>query len=144
VFVAAHRGLRHATRREVGLAPLPEAQRELLLLVSRRPGITVGGAAEALQLAPNTISTLLGQLVRVGYLDRRRDPDNLRVVHMTITGRAQERISRYSGVRGRVLNRAMASLTGEERAAIEAVLPALAKLATALEVSRPPATAAGD
>jgi DNA-binding MarR family transcriptional regulator len=137
-FVATRRALRRSTRREVGLTPLPEAQRELLLLVAERPGITVGRAADILQLAPNTVSTLLRQLVVEGYLERLRDQDNRRVVHMVPTARATERISRFSDVRTRAFARALAQLGDEERARIEAALPALAKLAVAIEASRPP------
>lgn len=136
-FVGIRRALRRATRREVGLTPLPEAQREVLLLVAERPGITVGGAAEILQLAPNTVSTLLRQLVGEGYLERRRDLVNRRVVHIEVTVRARERMSRYKGARANVLVRALSTLDEEERRSVAAALPALAKLAGAIDLPSP-------
>ncbi len=132
-YCRIRRTLRRVTRREVGLAILPEAQRELLRLVDERPGVTVGGAAEILQVADNTVSTLVRQLVTAGYLERVRDPLNRRVVHLELTAPAYERFARFHDTRTDVLLRALASLDHDSRQAIDHAVPALRELATKIE-----------
>jgi DNA-binding MarR family transcriptional regulator len=132
-YIGLRRALRSRTRIEVGLPRLPEAQGELLRLVDKRPGIGVGAAAETLQLAPNTVSTLLRQLVGAGLLERRRDPDNLRAVMMFVTPRAIDRFTRFRDSRTELLVRALASLDERTRAEVERVMPALLTLLDAVE-----------
>jgi hypothetical protein len=45
---------------------------ELLVLVVESPGIAVSAAADALALAPNTLSTLVSVLLRAGLIERGR------------------------------------------------------------------------
>lgn len=136
VFGRIRRVLRRVTRREVGLVVLPEAQRELLILVHERPLVTVGGAAEVLQVADNTVSTLVRQLVVAGLLERVRDPANRRVVKLALTPAARHRIARFHDTRTEVLVRALASLDEETRQAVDHALPALRKLFAAIEQVR--------
>lgn len=130
------RALRSRTRRAVGLQPLPEAQRELLWTVQQHPGISVGGAAIDLQLAGNTVSTLVRQLVAANLLERRQDEHNRRIVHLHLTARAEERFSLYRSARTELLVDALASLDETERAEIGRALPALLHLAGQLEEPR--------
>src|SRR6185437_8234753 len=56
---------RRTLRRHVGAPfspPLTSAQVELVRVVRREPGTSVAEAAEKLGVAPNTVSTLVGQL----------------------------------------------------------------------------------
>lgn len=66
-----------------------EAQAELLRLVGRQPGISVGEAAAELGLAPNTASTLVSKLSADGLLTRTADPDDRRVGRLRLTEHAQ-------------------------------------------------------
>jgi DNA-binding MarR family transcriptional regulator len=132
-YIRLRRALRSRTRIEVGLPRLPEAQRELLRLVDKQPGITVGAAAETLQLAPNTVSTLLRQLVTADLLERRRDPGNLRAVMMFVTPRAIDRFTRFRDTRTELLVRALASLDEQALAGVEQAMPALLALLKAVE-----------
>jgi DNA-binding MarR family transcriptional regulator len=133
VYLRLRRSVRSRTRRAVGLQPLPEAQRELLWAVQQRPGISVGGAALALQLAGNTVSTLVRQLVAGDLLERRRDEQNRRLVHLYLTPRAEVRFSVYRSARTELLLQALADLDESERAEIERALPALSHLVSRLE-----------
>ncbi len=53
---------------------LPNAQMELLWMVEHSPGTSVKQAAEALHTAPNTVSTLVSELVGAGLLDPHPGP----------------------------------------------------------------------
>src|SRR5574341_1060204 len=64
------RGIRAGVRREWPYPRLPDAHLDLLLVVARRPGLRVQDAAEALRLAPNTVSTLVNGSALAGLIER--------------------------------------------------------------------------
>ena len=74
-LLAAMGAIRRSGRRRAGrpeeLSQLTGSQLELVRLVRRRPGISVNQVAEELHLAPNTVSTLVRQLVDPGLVVRR-------------------------------------------------------------------------
>jgi len=126
---------RRAVRQSFPGPPLPPSEAELLAYVGRYKGVGVNDAAQALQLAPNTVSTLVGQLGRAGYLERRPDPNDRRAarLHLTVAGAA--RIRHWRRHRAEVLAKALESLEPAERGALAAALPALRHLAMKLEQS---------
>jgi DNA-binding NarL/FixJ family response regulator len=71
---AVSRVARRAVRRQVSQERLPDAQIEVLRTVEAHPGIGTRAVAERLQLVPNTVSTIVGDLVRAGLLRRRTPP----------------------------------------------------------------------
>src|SRR5665648_438557 len=73
LFTAVGQLRRHGRRLgggPVSAGALSGAQVELVRLVRRRPGLSVAEAAAELALAPNTVSTLVGQLAEVDVLTR--------------------------------------------------------------------------
>lgn len=57
-------------------------------LLVRRPGLNVNDTASALHLQPANVSTALRALEARGLLERRRDPDDGRVVRLYPTSDA--------------------------------------------------------
>jgi DNA-binding MarR family transcriptional regulator len=127
------RRLRRGAREVVGGEPLTGAQIELLRLVEAKPGVGVRDAAVTLHLAPNTVSTLVRGLVGDDLLARTADPDDGRAARLALTETARRRLRRWRDERGRLLAGALHRLTEEDRAALEASLPALERLLAALE-----------
>jgi DNA-binding MarR family transcriptional regulator len=128
------RSLRRRVRESGAFVPaLQEAQVELLRLLSRSPGLRVQQAAVALQLRPNTVSTLTTGLVRQGLVTRSVDPEDGRVVRLALTPAAHARMARWRDHRHAVLGEALAHLDGADRASIAAALDALTRLVTLLE-----------
>jgi DNA-binding MarR family transcriptional regulator len=126
---------RLARRRLADVVPgprLPEAQRELLLVVGAQPGIGVAAAAEELHLAGNSVSTLVNALVDAGLLNREPDPDDRRAVRLTLTTRAKTRLSTWRAARADLLSRALDRTADGDREALAAALPALRRLLGAL------------
>jgi DNA-binding MarR family transcriptional regulator len=125
-------GLRRISRRKVtsalGVSPLPEAQRELLLTVEANPGIGVAAAAARLGLAGNSVSTLVNALVDAGLLLRETDPNDRRAVRLTLTAAATQRLDAWRTARAALLGGALDKGGEEDRKAIEAALPALRRL----------------
>ena len=133
-------GLRRVVRRRVREtlpnAPLRPAQIEVLRVVEEHPGIGVAAAARALHLAGNSVSTLVNQLVDAGLLDRRIDPDDRRAARLDLTKAARERLANWRRTRTEFVASAVATLPVEDRAAIEAALPALGRLIDVLREER--------
>jgi DNA-binding MarR family transcriptional regulator len=127
------RRLRRGARAVVGGEPLRGAQIELLRVVETQPGIGVGEAASALHLAPNTVSTLVGELVALGLLARRPDPADRRAARLELTAAAHDRIRRFRDERDRLLAAALAQLDADDITALRASLPALERLLDTLE-----------
>ena len=127
------RSVRRRVRQDWPHAPLPETHLELLRLVSERPGLRVQEAAAALRLAPNTVSTLVNKLVSAGLLERRRDRSDGRAARLHLTRAAVQRIAAWRDRRQALVAQAMGSLAAPDREAIAGALPALRRLADALE-----------
>lgn len=131
--VASLRGaIRRAARQRLPEGTVSTAEAQLLVAVTRSPGMSVTEAAEVLALAPNTVSTLVGRLSRAGLVDRRRGNGDRRTVSLAATAAGLAAISTWRGERARVVAEALASLDPGEVEAIEAVLGPLARLAGAL------------
>jgi len=127
------RSVRRRVRQDWPHAPLPETHLELLRLVSERPGLRVQEAAGALRLAPNTVSTLVNKLVSAGLLERRRDRRDGRAARLHLTGAAVQRIAAWRRSRQALVAQAMDTLAAADREAIAGALPALRRLADALD-----------
>jgi DNA-binding MarR family transcriptional regulator len=120
--------VRRRVRADVPGFPLPGAQVEVLRVVADRPGIGVAAAARELHLAPNSVSTLVNQLVDAGLLRREPDPADRRATRLEITGATRERMATWRRARSGLVAEGLAGLSEEDTAAIEQALPALEKL----------------
>jgi DNA-binding MarR family transcriptional regulator len=130
---AFRRSVRRAAGRPWPAADLSAAQVELVRLVRRDPGIPVSAAAQRLSLAGNTVSTLVGRLVDAGLLQRAVDPADRRVVRLSVTAPARRRIEGWRDRRIERVSDALARLEPADRAALETAIPALDRLAGALQ-----------
>ena len=128
ITAALRRLSRRRTAEAVAVPPLPEAQRELLFVVANQPGIGIGIAAQALDLAGNSVSTLVNALVDQGLLHREPDPADRRAARLTLTTKAQERMAAWRAARAALIGQALDRAASEDRAAIAAALPALRRL----------------
>jgi DNA-binding MarR family transcriptional regulator len=127
------RRLRRGARAAAGGEPLTGSQVELLRLVEGQPGVGVRDAAAALHLAPNTVSTLVGDLVAAGLLERRPHPVDRRAARLALTAAATERLQRRRDERNRMLTAALAELDAGDVAALRSSVPALERLLAVLE-----------
>ncbi len=143
-LISAVSAFRRATRRHSGrpveLSTLSSAQLELARVVRRNPGVSIAGAAEALRLAPNTVSTLVGELVSKGLLVRRIDPSDRRVARLELSESWKRKIDAWRDRRVTVIGEAIGALPVAERRRLERALPALLRLAD--ELDRPGAARA--
>ncbi|MFI6038616.1 MarR family winged helix-turn-helix transcriptional regulator [Streptomyces sp. NPDC051315] len=128
-LVGVQRLLRRRLRAGLTAPHLRGAEVELLRLVETRPGIGVSDAAKELYLAGNSVSTLVNQLVRDGYLVRETDPADRRAARLLLTGAAEARLRDWKQRRTALVGRHLARLDAADQEALRAALPALRTLA---------------
>jgi DNA-binding MarR family transcriptional regulator len=119
--------------RPAELLSLTGSQLELARLVRRHPGISIAGAAEELRLAPNTVSTLVGELTAAGLLVRSVDPDDRRVANLELSPPLARKIDAWRDRRATALSEAIARLPAREQRRVALALPVLTELADILE-----------
>jgi DNA-binding MarR family transcriptional regulator len=138
-LIEAARRLTRAASRAAGPGERREltgAQMELLLLVRREPDLPVAEAAARLRLARNTVSTLVGQLVTAGVLERGTDEQDGRVARLRVTDAADQRMERWRARRIAAVERALGALGESDHQAVRAALPALERAAAVLEAQQ--------
>ncbi|MET7480893.1 MarR family winged helix-turn-helix transcriptional regulator [Streptomyces sp. NPDC005648] len=127
-LIGVQRLLRRRLRRQID-PQLRGGEVELLRLVVLRPGIGISDAAKELHLAGNSVSTLVNQLSRQGYLVRETNPADRRAARLMPTAAAGARLAEWRKRRGELVRQGLAGLGSADRAALEAAVPALLKLA---------------
>lgn len=128
---AARRAHITALRRsEVDL--LPASAEEVLRHVLDHPGSRVQDIARSLLLAPTNVSTMITRLVELGLVRKEPDPEDRRVVRVFATTRSLAGRTAVSEIWAQVYRDAASSLSDDQRAALEAALPALRGLVDAL------------
>jgi DNA-binding MarR family transcriptional regulator len=108
------------------------SQREVLVMVGKRTGRSVAEIADELGLAPNTVSTIVTQLVGAGLLVRETDPQDRRVGRLALTPAAQEALDSARARRRGVLHEALDRLGPRQLADLAAGIDALEALAEEL------------
>ncbi|MBO4258945.1 MarR family winged helix-turn-helix transcriptional regulator [Streptomyces griseorubiginosus] len=127
-LIGVQRRLRRRLRQQI--APqLRGAEVELLRLVVTRPGVGISDAARDLHLAGNSVSTLVNQLSRQGYLVRETDPADRRAARLLPTPAAEARIAEWRKRRAELVRGGLAGLGETDREALRTAVPALRKLA---------------
>ncbi|WLW57844.1 MarR family winged helix-turn-helix transcriptional regulator [Streptomyces sp. YU58] len=131
-LVAVQRLIRRRLRPQMSDPRLRGAEVELLRLVVTRPGIRISDAAKELYLAGNSVSTLVNQLAREGYLTRETDPADRRAARLLPTPAAEARLGEWRERRADLVGRQLARLAEADQEALRAALPALRQLAVNL------------
>ena len=124
---------RRAVRTGLPAATVRDAAVEVLRVIEGEPGLSVGRVAELIGVAANTVSTLVGELVESGLVERHRDPRDRRAASLHLTEEARERLESWSRRRDEVLTAALGRLGEQECDALREALPALRSLMVALD-----------
>ncbi|WP_217237575.1 MarR family winged helix-turn-helix transcriptional regulator [Streptomyces sp. AC555_RSS877] len=132
---AVSRVARRAVRRQASAERLPDAQIGVLRTIEAHPGIGPRAVADRLQLVPNTVSTIVGELVRAGLLRRDRDRSDRRAARLYLTEEAVDRLAAWVAAGDEVLSAALLSLDEADRRALDRAMPALRRLLDVLDAA---------
>lgn len=129
--------IRRTARRVAGspalLSDLTGSQLELVRIVRRRPGISVADAAEELRLAPNTVSTLVGQLTDAGIIVRATDRSDRRVARLALDPVDGRSLVTWYDKRAAALAAVLARIPPPERQRLHDAQEVLSTVAVLLE-----------
>jgi MarR family transcriptional regulator, organic hydroperoxide resistance regulator len=100
-------------------------QLTLLYTLVERERCTMQELAEELAVAPSTATAMVKRLVAQGYIERSRDDADWRTVWVRPTEDGKLAVDVYQHARLRSLQCRLKYLSNEERASIQAALPAL-------------------
>ena len=99
----------------------------------RRPGISVREVAEELNLAPNTVSTLVRQLVDAGFVVRRCRESDRRVARLDLAEDLDRKMGAFLDRRMGVLVEAMHALPVHDQRRLRSTVGVLLKLQWEIE-----------
>jgi DNA-binding MarR family transcriptional regulator len=126
------RALRASIRSDYPWEQLPMAQVELLQVLGEHSPARIGYLAARQRLAASTVSGLIGQMITSGLVAREVDPADRRASVVTLTDSGRAQLAAWTEAHERRMDAALASLGPEDRAAVQAALPALFHLAEEL------------
>jgi DNA-binding MarR family transcriptional regulator len=83
---------------------------------------TIGQLAAGLGISQGWASRIVDEMERAGYLERQRDPQDRRVVRVSLVPAAVERVELAYRWRGDAVEAALQGMSAEERSAVEQFL----------------------
>ena len=128
VVTRLRRALRTSIRTEYPWESLPMAQVELMQSLSDQSPARVGDLATRQRLSASTVSGLISQLMASGLVVRGTHPDDRRVAVVELTEAGRRQLADWQAAHQRRIGTALGLLSVEDRDAVAAALPALAKL----------------
>jgi DNA-binding MarR family transcriptional regulator len=99
---------------EADLEPLPPSELEVMRLLVRRPGLSVGEVARELGLRQSNASAAIRGLLARGLLERRADASDGRIARLAPTARAQTIRRRREEAWGELLRARLRRLRPDE------------------------------
>ena len=114
---------------------MPMAQVELMQSLNESSPARVGDLAARLRLSASTVSGLISQMMTSGLVDRGTHPDDRRVAVVELTEAGHAQLADWQAAHQRRIGTALGELSDEDRAAVTAALPALAKLVEQLRAN---------
>jgi DNA-binding MarR family transcriptional regulator len=109
-----------------GLTP---TQLSALASIEKLQPVRLGDLAGYEGISPSTLSPIVGSLVTGGYVERHTDPDDARSALVAMTGQGHQLLEQLRNEAARVLQERLDSLSDQERAALDAAITLLERLA---------------
>jgi len=115
---ALRAALEHAMR-DVGHT-LP--QQAVLVAIAHEPGASSAELARGAFVSPQSMSELLGQLQKAGWIAREPNPDNARILRTTLTSAGRATMARGGKQLAAVEARLAAAMTSDEQTHLRTLL----------------------
>lgn len=98
--------------------PIAVAEAHALLELSREPGLSQNGLAARLRLEKSTVSRIVTLLERRGWVERKRDQTDTRIVHVHLTRDGVESAASLAASRQAKFANVFDAIPTAERAAV--------------------------
>jgi DNA-binding MarR family transcriptional regulator len=127
------RALRRGIRAEHPWGSRPVAQIEILQTLRETGPVRLGDLAARLNLAQSTVSALVTALDADGLAERTVDTTDRRAAVVRLSAGGRTHLRAWDTAHRKRIGQALRRLAADDRAAIAAALPALARLADTLQ-----------
>lgn len=114
---------------------LTQAQWRALAYLSLNEGINQTGLADLLEVRPITLTRLIDRMEQAGWVERRRDPGDLRAVRLFLTKKAGPLLENLRAKNADTLKHALTGVTREERKQLIATLNTIKDNLLAAEIT---------
>lgn len=128
-FLVASRALVGVAARSLADLDITLAQYRTVVVVAQRPGLGVGGLADALEVHPTTATRMCDRLVAKRLLRRRSSLDDRRATELHLTASGQQLLDRVAGRRRRAIAEIVARMDPATAAGAVQVLAAFSEAA---------------
>ena len=123
----AHRRLVESRLQETGIH---RGQPPLLFALSRQDGLSNADLAQKLNVTPPTISNMVKRMRQSGYVEKRRDSDDERIMRVYLTEQGREAMATLRQIIDQVNETMIQGLSAEEKALL---IPILKKITANIE-----------
>jgi DNA-binding MarR family transcriptional regulator len=130
---AVGHGLQATSKRMNATLGVTGPQRLVVRILGRVPGASAGHLASLLRIHPSTLTGVLRRLEARGILERRRDPNDARRAHLSLTARGRALDVPSRGTVEAAVQRVLSAASPRQ---IKAASELLAALAAALDRRR--------
>jgi len=108
--------------------PVAVAEAHTLLELSREPGLSQNGLAARLRLEKSSVSRIVTALEKRGWVARRRNPKDTRIVHVHLTDDGRDVAAHLAASRRAKFDRIFAAIPADERETVLSSLEGLVKV----------------
>lgn len=129
VITGLRRAFRASIRSDSSSDALPMAKVELLQALEESPEARVSDLAARLRLAQSTVSTLIGQLMDAGMVDRATDATDRRAARVSLSPAGKRQLCNWEHALDQRITAALVGMSPEDQEIISEALPALNRLA---------------
>ena len=95
---------------------------QLLVVVSRHPGINQGGVAEMLEVEPITVGRMVDRMQEAKLIERRADPSDRRTWRLHLTEKGQAQVKQLRPLGEDTLELSLEGIDAEHRKQLRSVL----------------------
>ncbi|WP_081416364.1 MarR family winged helix-turn-helix transcriptional regulator [Arthrobacter castelli] len=120
--------LYHLIRRRSPGWDMTTAQSSVITTLTDKGAMRMGTLANLEGVRLPTATSVVNGLIKLGLVERRADPDDRRAVVVDLTTQGRAEVGELAEDRNQYFARQLDRLTGEERAALEAAVPAMTRL----------------
>jgi DNA-binding MarR family transcriptional regulator len=121
----ATRLIRRDFRRRVAALGLTAMQWRALAQLERNEGASQAALAELLEVQPISLARVIDKLEAAEWVERRRDPNDRRVLRIYLTEKAEPILTQMHGHAAATMERALGGVAKEERDRAIAVLTSM-------------------
>ena len=121
-FYHIDRSMRQQAQAVSGVRDLTLLQAQALFYIKAKGSVILRELAEELRISPASCSLLVDRLVDIEWVERSRDDDDRRVIHLKLTEEAKNELAEIMRCKMEKFSTALADLSPDDLATLDRIL----------------------